>query len=113
MASPTAPRPIALPVSPDHIPSDLEAAPQFVGWRYEWRNEAWTKPRICIATGQHASPTDPQTWTTSELAVLAYRSDTHDSTVVIWSGHIGSYEDQAPLLGKYLRKDLVNRGTLG
>jgi hypothetical protein len=32
---------------------------------------------------------------------------------VIWSGHIGSYEDQAPLLGKYLRKDLVNRGTLG
>jgi hypothetical protein len=33
--------------------------------------------------------------------------------VVIWSGHIGSYKDQAPLLGKYLRKDLVNRGTLG
>jgi hypothetical protein len=38
---------------------------------------------------------------------------TNNSTVVIWSGHIGSYEDQAPLLGKYLRKDLVNRGTLG
>jgi hypothetical protein len=35
------------------------------------------------------------------------------STVVIWSGHIGSYEDHALLLGKYLRKDLVNQGTLG
>ena len=37
----------------------------------------------------------------------------NNSTVVIWSGHIGSYENHAPLLGKYLRKDLVNRGTLG
>ena len=38
---------------------------------------------------------------------------THYSTVVIWSGHIGSYEDQALLLGTYLRKDLVHEGTLG
>jgi hypothetical protein len=37
----------------------------------------------------------------------------NNSTVVIWSGHIGSYEGHAPLLGKYLHKDLVNRGTLG
>jgi hypothetical protein len=35
------------------------------------------------------------------------------STVVIWSGHIGSHEDHALLLGKDLRKDLVNQGTLG
>jgi hypothetical protein len=35
------------------------------------------------------------------------------STVVIWSGHIGSREDHALLLGKDLRKDLVNQGTLG
>jgi hypothetical protein len=34
------------------------------------------------------------------------------STVVIWSGHIGSREDHALLLGKDLRKDLVNQGTL-
>jgi hypothetical protein len=37
----------------------------------------------------------------------------HYSTVVIWSGHIGSREDHALLLGKDLRKDLVNQGTLG
>ena len=36
-----------------------------------------------------------------------------NSTVVIWGVHIGSYGNRAPLLGKYLRKDLVNRGTLG
>jgi len=35
------------------------------------------------------------------------------STVVIWDDHIGSYGNQAPLLGTYLRKDLVNWGTLG
>ena len=37
----------------------------------------------------------------------------YSSTVVIWSGHIGSHEDHALLLGKDLRKDLVNQGTLG
>jgi hypothetical protein len=36
-----------------------------------------------------------------------------DSTVVMWSGHIGSDEDHAPLLGNYLHKDLVNWGSLG
>jgi len=41
------------------------------------------------------------------------RSAVNNSPVVIWSGHIGSYEDHALLLGKYLRKNLVNRGTLG
>jgi hypothetical protein len=40
------------------------------------------------------------------------QSKAHRSTVVIWSGHIGLYEGQALLLGQYLRKDLVNRGTL-
>ena len=35
-----------------------------------------------------------------------------NSTVVIWSGHIGSREDHALLLGKDLRKDLVHPGTL-
>jgi hypothetical protein len=35
------------------------------------------------------------------------------STVVIWSGHLGSREDHALLLGKDLRTDLVHPGTLG
>jgi primase-polymerase (primpol)-like protein len=78
MLSPTSPPPVALPVSPHHIPTELRASPQFVGWRYEWRNDAWTKPPLCIATGAHASATDPQTWTTYELAVLAYQRDTHE-----------------------------------
>jgi hypothetical protein len=46
---------------------------------------------------------------------LTLANDFYDfnSTVVIWSSHIGSYEGHAPLLGKDLRKDLVHRGTLG
>jgi hypothetical protein len=35
------------------------------------------------------------------------------SIVVIGSGHIGSHEDQALLLGNDLRKDVVNQGPLG
>ena len=59
----------------------------------------------------------PQLRRTATLAAsddpLAQRVFIIDSTVVMWSGHIGSYADQVPLLGKYLRKDLVNWGTLG
>src|SRR5882724_11224468 len=36
-----------------------------------------------------------------------------NSTVVIWSNPIGSYQDHGLLLGKYLCKDTVNRGALG
>jgi putative DNA primase/helicase len=78
MDRPTSPRPVALPVSPDRIPSDLKASPQFVGWRYELRDDKWTKPPICIQTGEHASSTDPKTWTTSEIAILTYRTDAHE-----------------------------------
>jgi putative DNA primase/helicase len=71
-------RPIALPVSPDRIPSDLKASPQFVGWRYECRDDQWTKPPVCLATGLHASSTDLSTCTTYELAIQAYRQGTHE-----------------------------------
>lgn len=36
-----------------------------------------------------------------------------NSTVVIRDGHRRSYGNQAPLLGKYLRKNTLNWGTLG
>ena len=78
MASPTGPRPIALPVSPDPIPADLKASPQFVGWRYEWRDDKWTKPPICVLTGEHASSTDPQTWTTDQVALQVYQNGAQD-----------------------------------
>jgi putative DNA primase/helicase len=77
MASPTPPRPVALPVSPDHIPEELKASPQFVGWRYESRDDKWTKPLICVQTGGHASATDPQTWTSCSLALHAYQQGTY------------------------------------
>jgi putative DNA primase/helicase len=77
MASPTFPRPVALPLSPDHIPKELKVSPQFVGWRYELRDDKWTKPPVCVETGEHASSTDLNTCATYELTFLAYRNDTH------------------------------------
>jgi putative DNA primase/helicase len=78
MPNPTAPRPVALPVSPASIPAVLKANAQFVGWRYEWRDEAWTKPPICVETGTYASATDLRTCARYELAVRAYRNGTHE-----------------------------------
>ena len=51
-------------------------------------------------------------WTPIAVLTAAFTYLTN-STVVIWHGDIGSSKDHAPLLGKYLRKDLVNRGTPG
>jgi hypothetical protein len=48
-----------------------------VGWRYEWRDDAYTKPLICVQTGHHASTTDPHTWTTCEIALRSYHDATH------------------------------------
>jgi putative DNA primase/helicase len=96
MNNPTAPRPVALPISPDRIPSDLKTASQFVGWRYEWRVDQWTKPPICIQTGEHASSTDLGTCTTYELAVLAYRNNTHELAgigyVLVEDNHIVGFD---------------------
>ena len=65
-----------------------------------WVSSCGTFLRLAKSTGQLSR-------------MFIWGSFVTNSTVVIWSGHIGSYEDHAPLLGKYLRKDLVNRGTLG
>jgi primase-polymerase (primpol)-like protein len=79
MANPSAPSPIALPVSPDSIPSELKTPPQFVGWRYESRDDdKWTKPLICVLTGEYAKSTDPETWTAFMLALQAYQQGTHE-----------------------------------
>jgi len=96
MPNPTAPRPVALPISPDAIPSELKRALQFVGWRYELRDDQWTKPPICIQTGEHASSTDLNTCTSYELALHAYRNGTHEldgiGYVLIEDNHVVGFD---------------------
>ena len=51
------------------IPAELRERRQWVAWRSERRDGKATKVPYSVATGERASSTDPQTWTTFETAV--------------------------------------------
>lgn len=59
-------------LTPDSIPEGLCALKQWVSWRYEWRDDRWTKVPYDANAGRRASSTDPSTWSTFERA-LAHR----------------------------------------
>jgi putative DNA primase/helicase len=71
-------KPVALAVIHDNIPAELRAKNQWVMWRYECRDDRWTKPPSCAHTGRPASSTDPSSWSTFEVAYAAYRSGDWD-----------------------------------
>jgi putative DNA primase/helicase len=68
------PRPQPLPVTPEHIPAELKALPQWVIWRYFWLADRhqWDKPPLNARTGNAASSTNPKTWGTFDDAMGAY-----------------------------------------
>jgi putative DNA primase/helicase len=80
MSKPTLPRPLALPVKPEHIPAELKALPQWVVWRYVWKPnlKKWDKPPLMARLGTAASSTNPKTWTTFEAAHDAYEWQKYD-----------------------------------
>lgn len=71
--SPTAPaRPHALVPDLAGIPRELADRHRWVAWRFERRDDKWTKIPLVTATGALASSTDPSTWAPFEDAVAAY-----------------------------------------
>jgi putative DNA primase/helicase len=56
-----------------HVPAELQAYPQWVCWRWEFREGKWTKPPVSPAGGA-AKSTGPETWGTYEQAVAAAAS---------------------------------------
>lgn len=74
---PSAP-PVALPVSPDHIPQELRDLPQWVVWHYTWHDGKWTKPPYDVRVGELASTTDPSTWASFEVVWTAYQTGEYD-----------------------------------
>jgi len=72
-----APRPTALPVLAENIPTQLQARAQWVVWRYVWHAGKWTKPPH-TAAGELASSTDSATWASFETALAAYRAGSFD-----------------------------------
>jgi hypothetical protein len=68
--------PDALSVIPASIPITLAERDQWVAWRFESRDDRWTKVPVNARSGRRASATDPSTWSTLGKA-LAY-ADEHD-----------------------------------
>ncbi len=71
-------RPAALPVSPSAIPDLLKALPQWVMWRYTWREGKWTKLPYDARTGELARSTGPSTWGSFEAVWTAYQTGDYD-----------------------------------
>jgi putative DNA primase/helicase len=77
------PRPTALPVLFDNIPAELRELPQWVVWKYELRDDDWTKPPFSASTGRKADSTDPATWSTFDVARAAYECGGWDGVGVV------------------------------
>jgi putative DNA primase/helicase len=67
-------RPIAIPVNPGSIPSELIAIPHWLIWRYEWRTGKWTKVPYHASGSGKAKSTDPSTWSPFEIALRRWQA---------------------------------------
>jgi hypothetical protein len=56
----------------EHIPLELQDLAQWVAWKREYRDGAWTKVPYSPRTGRKASTADPTTWGTCDDAFNAY-----------------------------------------
>jgi hypothetical protein len=70
-------KPAALRVDPGPIPAELKSLPQWVVWRYVWKDDPrggkWTKVLFqCRSPARHAKVNDPSTWDGFEAALQAY-----------------------------------------
>jgi putative DNA primase/helicase len=76
--TPRPPRPTALPLSVGSIPAELKAWSHWVCWAYEYQPERtpakpWAKVPKSPATGDNASTTNPETWSTFAQALACYQ----------------------------------------
>lgn len=66
-------RPEVLPVRPEGIPAELKGVPHWVTWRFEYRDNRWTKPPYQVDGKHYAKANDPSTWGSFEKAMATYK----------------------------------------
>src|SRR5215211_877784 len=69
------PKPSALRVIPEAIPTRIKELPQWVVWRWHWQKGKWDKPLLQSHSGNLASHSSPKTWSDSQAAINAYFFD--------------------------------------
>ena len=67
----TADAPNTIPPAFDNIPGDLTCLDHWVLWRWQQRNDKWTKPPF-TPHGRYAKTNDPSTWSTFQTVRAAY-----------------------------------------
>ena len=67
--------PEALPVVVGNIPPELKERDQWAAWRWECRDDKWTKPPLNPSTGYYARNNDPDTWGSFDEALWRMRRD--------------------------------------
>ena len=77
-------RPSALQVEFNNIPGPFRNGSRCVLWRYELRDEKWTKVPY-QTNGRRASSTDPQTWGSFKSVRRAYRTGGWDGVGFVLS----------------------------
>jgi putative DNA primase/helicase len=68
------PKPPSLPIIPECIPIAMQELPQWVFWRYTWKEQeqVWDKPPLQSHTGNLADSSKPKTWSGFDAALNAY-----------------------------------------
>jgi hypothetical protein len=66
-------KPKAIPVLAENIPAELKDKGHWVGWRYQQKQEEWTKVPVCCTTGSPGKVNDPQTWCEFETAFACHQ----------------------------------------
>lgn len=69
------PRPERTTIHIDHIPPLMKAETRWVAWRYEHKDDRWTKVPVDAATGRSADATDSTTWSGFENTIGAFNAD--------------------------------------
>jgi primase-polymerase (primpol)-like protein len=78
-------RPTSPSVNPERIPAGLKALDQWVGWRYQLRQDEWAKTPIRCKDGRLASSTDPATWVSFPKALDFCRRRKPDGVGFVFS----------------------------
>ena len=88
--------PVALPVRAESIPSELQRRDRWLIWRYEPRDDHYTKVPYRSDGRSRASATDPGTWSPFAAAMATYRRGGYDGIgFALGDGVIGIDHDHA------------------
>jgi hypothetical protein len=88
-AAPAHAKPVPLPVRPDGIPAELRDRLQWVTWKFDPRQDKWTKVPVVAGTSRPASTTNPTTWHSFAEVLADYQASGADGIGFVFAADDG------------------------